>query len=120
MDPLNELPRRAMTAIVFDTLAYAEKLEAAGFTSEQAKGQAHALREIIDDQIATKQDVAALDGSVSARLAALDASVSTRLAALDASVSARLAETKEELIKWYIGTMFAMTALVVGLVKLLH
>ncbi|PMS38923.1 DUF1640 domain-containing protein [Trinickia symbiotica] len=87
-----------MTAIVFDTLAYAEKLEAAGFTHEQAKGQAHALREIIDDQIATKQD----------------------LAALDASVSARLAETKAELIKWYIGTMFAMTALVVGLVKLIH
>ncbi|MEX3959152.1 hypothetical protein [Trinickia sp. EG282A] len=109
MDPLNELPRRAMTAIVFDTLAYAEKLEAAGFTHEQAKGQAHALREIIDDQIATKQD-----------LAALDASVSTRIAALDASVSARLSETKAELIKWYIGTMFAMTALVVGLVKLIH
>ncbi|PPK46850.1 hypothetical protein B0G57_102445 [Trinickia symbiotica] len=98
MDPFNDLPRRAMTAIVFDTLAYAEKLEAAGFTHEQAKGQAHALREIIDDQIATKQD----------------------LAALDASVSARLAETKAELIKWYIGTMFAMTALVVGLVKLIH
>lgn len=87
-----------MTAIVFDTLAYAEKLEAAGFTSEQAKGQAHALREIIDDQIATKQDIAALD----------------------ASVSTRLAELKAELIKWYIGSMFAMTAVIVGLVKVIH
>ncbi|PTB17987.1 DUF1640 domain-containing protein [Trinickia symbiotica] len=87
-----------MTAIVFDTLAYAEKLEAAGFTHEQAKGQAHALREMIDDQIATKQD----------------------LAALDASVSARLSEMKAELIKWYIGTTFGMTALVVGLLKLIH
>lgn len=98
MDPLHELARRPMTAIVFDTLAYAEKLEAAGFTSEQAKGQAHALREIIDDQIATKQDIAALD----------------------ASVSTRLAELKAELIKWYIGSMFAMTAVIVGLVKVIH
>lgn len=109
MGPFDKLPRRVMTAIVFDTLAYAEKLEAAGFTSQQAKGQAHALREIIDDQIATKQG-----------LVALDASVSSRIAALDASISARLAETKAELIKWYIGTMFAMTAMVVGLLKLVH
>jgi hypothetical protein len=87
-----------MTAIVFDTLAYAERLEASGFTPEQAKGQAHALREIIDNQIATKQDVAVLE----------------------ANVTAKLAETKADLIKWYIGTMFAMTALIVGLIKFIH
>ena len=98
-----------MTAIVFDTLAYAEKLEAAGFTPQQAKGQAHALREIIDDQIATKND-----------LAALDASVASNLAKTKASVAAKIAETKSELIKWYIGTMFAMTGLIVGLIKFVH
>ncbi len=87
-----------MTAIVFDTLAYAEKLEASGFTPEQAKGQAHALREIIDNQIATKQDTAVLE----------------------ANLTTKLAETKAELIKWYIGTMFAMTALIVGLIKFIH
>jgi hypothetical protein len=98
MTRINELPRQPMTAIVFDTFAYAEKLEAAGFTPEQAKGQAHALREIIDNQIATKQDIAALD----------------------ASVTATLFETKAELIKWYIGAMFAMTGLIVGLLKFVH
>jgi len=75
-----------------------EKLEASGFTAEQAKGQAHALREIIDNQIATKQDVAALD----------------------ASVATRIAEAKADLIKWYIGTMFAMTALILSLIKFVH
>ena len=98
MKDLQQLPQCAMTAIVFDTLAYAEKLEAAGFTPQQAKGQAHALREIIDDQIATKQD----------------------LAALDASMTTKLAETRAELIKWYIGTMFAMTGLIVSLIKFVH
>lgn len=98
MKDFDRLPQHAMTAIVFDTLAYAEKLEAAGFTPQQAKGQAHALREIIDDQIATKQD----------------------LAALDASVATKIAETRAELIKWYVGTMFAMTGVIAGLIKFVH
>jgi len=102
MKDLERLPQCAMTAIVFDTLAYAEKLEAAGFTPQQAKGQAHALREIIDDQIATKEDLVALDASVSGKFAE------------------KLAETRAELIKWYIGTMFAMAGLIVSLVKFVH
>lgn len=92
------LSRNRMTATVFDTLAYAERLEAAGFAPEQAKGQAHALREIIDDQIATTHD----------------------MAALDSSISAKLAEMKADLIKWYLGSTFAMTALIVGLMKFIR
>jgi hypothetical protein len=53
-----------MTAIVFDTVAYAEKLEA--------------------------------------------------------NLTTKLAETKADLIKWYIGTMFAMTSLILGLMKFIH
>jgi hypothetical protein len=102
MTHINALSRQRMTVIVFDTLAYAEKLESVGFTPQQAKGQAHALREIVDNQIATKQDIAALEQDI---------------AALDASVAARLAEAKAELIKWYVGTMLGMTGLIVGLLK---
>ncbi len=47
-------------SISFDTLAYAKKLMAAGFTQQQAEVQAEALREIIDDRLATKQDIALL------------------------------------------------------------
>jgi len=44
-------------AISFDTLAYAKKLTAAGFTQQQAEVQAEALAEIIDERIATKEDI---------------------------------------------------------------
>ena len=71
MNHRHELSKHAMTAIVFDTLAYAEKLEASGFTPEQAKGQAHARREIIDNQIATKQDTAVLEANLTTKLADL-------------------------------------------------
>ena len=47
-------------AITFDTLAYAKKMIAAGFTQQQAEVQAEALAEIIDEHIATKQDISDL------------------------------------------------------------
>ena len=43
--------------IMFDTLAYAKKLKTAGFTEDQAEIQAEALAEIIDEKLATKQDI---------------------------------------------------------------
>jgi len=46
--------------ISFDTLAYAKKLTAAGFTQQQAEVQAEALKEIIDERLATKHDIAVL------------------------------------------------------------
>jgi hypothetical protein len=45
----------------FDTLAYAKKLKAAGFTEEQAEIQAEALSEIIEERLATKQDLNELE-----------------------------------------------------------
>ena len=48
------------SAIAFDTLAYAKKLKAAGFTEEQAEVQAEAPAEIVDERLATKEDILAL------------------------------------------------------------
>ena len=44
-------------AIAFDTLAYARKLKDAGFSDQQAEIQAQALAEIVDERLATKQDI---------------------------------------------------------------
>ena len=45
----------------FNTLAYAKKLKSAGFTDEQAEIQAEALSEIIEERLATKQDLNELE-----------------------------------------------------------
>lgn len=45
----------------FDTLAYAKKLKAAGFTEAQAEIQAEALSQIIEERLATKQDLNELE-----------------------------------------------------------
>jgi hypothetical protein len=44
-------------AIVFDTLEYASRLKGAGFTDQQAEAQVQALAAIVNDNLATKQDV---------------------------------------------------------------
>lgn len=50
----------AITAI-FDILAYAKRLKAAGFTEDQAEIQTQALAEIIEERLATKQDLKELE-----------------------------------------------------------
>lgn len=49
-----------MTSTTFDTLMYAKKLREAGFSEKQAEIQAEALKEIIQDNLATKQDISDL------------------------------------------------------------
>lgn len=47
--------------LAFDTLAYSKKLREAGFTELQAEAQAEALAQIVNDHIATKQDLKELE-----------------------------------------------------------
>ena len=46
-----------MATLAFDTLAYPKKLKAAGVPEKQAEMQAEAFAEIIEDRLATKQDI---------------------------------------------------------------
>ena len=50
-----------MSSAAFDTLGYFDKLKSAGFSEQQARVQADALREIIEDKLATKQDLRELE-----------------------------------------------------------
>ena len=43
--------------IIFDTLSYAKKLKAVGFTEEQAEVQTEILAQIVDEKLATKKDI---------------------------------------------------------------
>ena len=46
-----------MASITFDTLAYTKKLKAAGVPEKQAEIQAETFAEIIEERLATKQDL---------------------------------------------------------------
>ena len=57
-----------MSVITFDTHAYVKKLRAVGFSEEQAEVQAETLSSLINDQLATKQDLRELEERLMYRL----------------------------------------------------
>lgn len=60
-----------MSSLVFNSLEYARRLEAAGFTRQQAETQANILAEVIDERVATKQDLRELELRLIVRFGAM-------------------------------------------------
>ena len=89
-----------LVALAIDTLAYARRLREAGFTEEQADGQAHALAAAMTDSIATKEDLQALEVRTSARLDTLEGKLQTWGMSLQATVEARNDTLEAKLQTW--------------------
>jgi hypothetical protein len=89
-------------AVVFDTLAYANKLKQSGVSDKQAETQAQALAEIFEERVATKQDIDSLKFEIKAEF------------------NAKFADYKAEIIKWVIGVSAAQGALILSALKFFH
>ena len=85
-------------AIALDTLDYARRLREAGFTEQQAEGQARALAAAMTDALATKQDLRELEARLDARFAQVDgrfAQVDARIDSLERHLDTRLVELEK-------------------------
>jgi hypothetical protein len=85
-----------MTAITFDTLKLAQRLEKAGFDRKQAEAQAEALAEAMDtgiDSLATKTDIQ--------------------------KIRQDMETMKTDIIKWSTATLLAATGIFALIVKLM-
>jgi hypothetical protein len=71
-----------MTTMIFDTLAYSKKLKEAGFTELQAEVQAEALAELIDDKLATKQDIVLLKKDIDTMVLELSNKLTIRMGSI--------------------------------------
>jgi hypothetical protein len=69
-------------AVVFDTLEYAKKLKAAGFTDMQAEVQTEALADLFETQLATKRGLKELEYRLLIRLGGMLAIVIGLVAAI--------------------------------------
>ena len=114
-----------MSTFILDTLDYATKLKAGGFSEQQAETQARALAEIIDRQIATKTDVTERENGLRSDIEAsrvelkrdIEASrveLKRDLREVELRMEARLAETKADLTRWVVGAGILQTSLIVG------
>ena len=90
-----------MVTITFDTFENVKRLKAVGFTEEQAAEQTRIISELIENRLATKQDIELLRQDMEERLVVLEANVTAKI------------------IKWVAGMLVAQAAIVATLVKLL-
>jgi len=77
--------------LVFDTLAYAKKLKAVGFTEDQAEVQAETLAELLDEQLTTKKDLKELEIALKRDIKELELRLTVRLGVMMAASIAIIA-----------------------------
>ena len=110
-------------------LEVVDALRAAGVPDDKARAVAASLRREIDQryafhasQLATRGDLAETRGDLAgtrADLAEAIGSVKLAIAQLEAKTMTAIAHARVDLMKWGLGSMVAMTGIILGAFKLL-
>lgn len=122
-----------MNAIPFDTLKFALRLKAAGFTEAQAEVITEMQKEVVDntleqakhefhlDDVATKRDLKDLEVVLRTEIKALESELVHKIELLRADTRRDQAETKADLTRWIIAAGFLQTTVIVAvLLKIAH
>jgi predicted phage-related endonuclease len=129
-----------MSAIVLDTLEYADKLREGGMSEQQAHALAKALAEVVDKQLATKgeiveretnlkRDIKELETSLRRDMKELETSIQRDMKELETDLRHEIkesemtlrrdmAEIKADMLKWLVGLLFLQAGFIVALIKL--
>ena len=117
----------AMTgAIAFDTHRFVKRLTDSGFTEKQAETLAEEHVALLNANLATKADIAAVQANIEALRLATGAGVAgfetglrDEFAKFESGIGTALAEFKVDFLKSMLGAMIVQTAAIVALIKLL-
>ena len=118
-----------MNAVTFDTLQFANRLKAVGFTDEQAQVITELQRTATDntleqarhdyhlDDVTTKRDLKELEVLLRHDMLEID----HKIELLRADSGRLIAESRADLTRWIIGAGFLQTSLIIGvLLKISH
>ena len=127
--------------VAFDTHAFVKKLTKAGMPEQQAEVLASEQSRLIENELATKQDIEQLRLATKRDIEALRAETKQDIKGLEVSlkldIEALRAETKQdieqlrselkrdiseakaEILKWMFGALLGQTAVLAALIKLL-
>jgi len=78
------------TALAFDTLQYSKKLREAGVPERQAEVQAEAIRELIDERLATKLDLKRLEENTKREILEVEERLNNKINELGYKITIRL------------------------------
>ena len=100
--------------IAFDTHRYVKRLIAVGMPENQAEVIADEQRALIEDQLATKQDIKALETAMQLKFKQLEANIKQ----LEATTKRDIKESEQRLIIRLGGMMIAGFGVIATLIKL--
>ena len=113
-------------AIVFDTHRFVRNLTASGFTERQAEALANEQVQLLNANLATKADIAAVQADVErvqanleTKLAAVQADLEVNLANVQSGLEVKIANVQSNLLKWVFAALIAQGGLIVTLTTLL-
>ena len=108
-----------MNAISFDTLRYVKRLQAGGFTLEQAEAQAEALSLAVSENLATSEELKAVELSLRSDIEKLQLNLRAEIEKLGLGLRAEIREMQVTMIKWLVPLLLGQSAVLAALVKLL-
>ena len=100
-----------MTQLILDTHAAVNELVSAGMPERQAETVVRQQARLLEQNLATKTDIAAITADIEATKAAIEV--------LRQETIARIEAAKMDLIKWIFGVNLGTASLIVALIKLL-
>ena len=109
-------------AIAFDTHRFVKHLTENGFTEQQAEVLADEQVSLLNTNLATQADIAAIHQDIEILRQETKASivgVQRDIEVLRQETKASLAEVKSDLLKWMTGALIAQGGVIVALLKLL-
>ena len=115
-------------AITFDTHRFIKRLTETGMSEATAEALADEQINLLNGNLATKQQladtaaglevkIAEVEAKLSARISEVEAELSARISEVEAKLSSRISETKADLLKWMVGLLVAQTGLIISVVK---
>ena len=86
-----------MSAIAFDTLAYAKKLKQAGVPEAQAEIHAEAMAELVEERLATKRDLKELEERLTNRMQATEERLNNQMRSMEERLNSQMRSMEERL-----------------------
>lgn len=108
-------PRRQ--AHPFDSLAYAKRMESVGFTRQQAETMAEEQAKLIDERVATKDDIDLINANLEALRVSTKADIEALRLATKADIEKTVDRTKYEILKWMFGQTIVIIVAVIGILR---
>jgi hypothetical protein len=106
--------RKAPARSSFDSLTYAKELQTGGvFTREQAEMLAFQQASLIDERLATKEDIEGLHIGIEALRLATQKDIEGMRVVIEQTAE----RTKAEILKWMFGQTLVIIAAVIGILR---